>query len=414
MAPENPPPIDPADLPLLMTLDQLRNPAPKDTNVSFLRRNLLGGPGGRAPVNPNVPPTKVQPRQQSTPKISRDDPMYIKKHIQKGFDIANPKSKHTGEDTVSRIKGHTATKAELDAWANPVHPDNPNLKPVGFYPVLPDLQGFADPGGYVQFKFDKRPVQGDAGKRDERMDVSILVPSAPDEKICQDHATKVALHKTNPQRYPDPGPVPFDYDLFLPEKKENTKNVIATLDQANPNRDDPSLYTHEDPDGTKFHRYDRVRTYATSAQTLSTDDKQRDLALSIYDPAEVKGKEGVQPRQQAAYYYPILGKTRLTQDRARNSAKAGLAPGQAKAKEDQVDQIQMVVRDPDEAESYKRALHRLAIDPKFASSMPPEPKDHGNPEESPEGEGGHGYDKPSADNQAAGHNADEDDKMSDD
>lgn len=374
MAPENPPPLDPADLPFLMTLEQLKNPAPKDSNVSFLRRTQYISTGTRAPSNPNAAPTKARPRPQQKPKVSYDDPTYIKRYIQKGFDIANPNSKHTGEDTASRIKGHTATKTEQDAWASPVHPDNPKLKPAGFYPVLPDLQGFADPGGYVQFKFDKPPVQADGGKRDRRMDVSVLLPSAPDEKICQDHATKTSLHKTNPELYPDPGPVPWDYDLFVPEKKDSTKDVIASLDQQNPNRDDQELYTHEGQDGAKFHRYDRVRTYATNSQTLGTDDKQRDLALALYDPAEVKDRD-VKPRQGAAYYYPILGKTRLTQDRARNIAKAGLGTGQAKAKEDQVDQIQMGIRDPDEAETYKRALHRAAIDPKFANSMPPPPEE---------------------------------------
>ena len=391
MAPENPPPIDPADVPLLMTLEQLKNPAPKDANVSFLRRTQYissGGAGGTRTANAHGNAPKARPHQQEKPKLSHDDPVYVKKYIQKGFDIAHPESKHTGEDTSSRIKGHTATKAELDAWARPVHPDNPTLKPVGFYPVLPDMQGFADPGGYVQFKFDKAPVPADAGKRDKRMDTSVLYPSAPNERICQEHATKVSLHRTNPERYPDPGPVPFDYDLFLPEKKENTSNVISSLNSSNPNRNDPSLYTHEGPDGNKFHRYDRVRTYATGSQTLSTDQRQRDLALAIHDPAEIKGEN--QARQKAAYYYPVIGKTRLKQERNRTIAQAGLAPS-AKTKEDQVDQIQMVVRDPDEAETYKRSLHRAAIDPKFAQTLPPPPvgPEEAEPEPEPEPEGEH-------------------------
>lgn len=373
MAPENPPPIDPADLPLLMTLEQLKNPAPKDANVSFLRRTQYissGGAGGNRTANAPGNAPKARPPQQEKSKLSHDDPVYVKKYIQKGFDIAHPESKHTGEDTTSTIKGHAATKAELDAWAHPVHPDNPKLRPVGVYPVLPDMQGFADPGGYVQFKFDKAPVPADAGKRDKRMDVSVLHPSAPNERICQEHATKVSLHRTNPDRYPDPGPVPFDYDLFVPEKKEATSNVIASLNSSNPNRDDPGLYTHES-DGNKFHRYDRVRTYATGSQTLSTEQRQRDLALAIHDPAEIKDE--TQARQKAAYYYPIIGKTRLKQERNRTIAKAGLAPTSAKTKEDQVDQIQMTIRDPDEAETYKRSLHRAAIDPKFAQTLPPPP-----------------------------------------
>jgi len=378
MAPENPPPVDPADLPLLTTLEQLKNPAPKNVNVSFLRRTQYIAAGPRGPEGLRTTALRTKPRPQpERPKVSHDDPTYIKKYIMKGFDIAYPDSKHTGEDTPSRIKGHTPTKAELDAWANPVHPDNPKLKPVGFFPVLPDLQGFPDPGGFVQFKFDKAPVPGISGKRDDRMDVAILVPSAPEERICQEHAAKTALHKANPNLYPDPGPIPWDYDLFLPEKKGSTKKIKSSLKISNPDRDNEDNYTHEGPDNNKFHRYDRVRTYATSSQTLNTDQKQKDIALTLFDPAELDESEraNIHLKQKGAYYYPILGKTRLKPERSRTIAQAGLAPTRPKAKEDQVHQIQVVVRDPDEAEKYKRAQHRAAIDPKFAENMPPPPQE---------------------------------------
>jgi RNA polymerase II-associated factor 1 len=372
MAPENPDPIDPADLPLLMTLEQLKNPAPKNANVSFLRRTQYISAGVRVPEGPKATPVRSKSRQADKAK-SQDDPAYIKKYIQKGFDIAYPDSKHVGEDTPSRIKGHTPTKLEVDTWASPVHPDNPKLKPVGFYSLLPDLQGFPDPGGFVQFKFDKAPVQDVSGKRDRRMDTAILLPSAPEERVCEEHATKVALHKTNPKLYPDPGPIPWDYDLFLPEKKDSIKNVLASMQFSNPDRDNEALYTHEGPDNTKFHRFDRTRTYATSAQTLGGDTKQRDIALTLFDPSEAKGTN-LSSRQGAAYYYPILGKTRLKPERARTIAQAGLAPTRPQTKEDQVDQLQVVVRDPNEAEVYKRSLHRAAIDPKFAKTMPPPPE----------------------------------------
>ncbi|RAH74560.1 uncharacterized protein BO66DRAFT_364850 [Aspergillus aculeatinus CBS 121060] len=376
MAPENPEPLDPADLALLMTPEQLKNPAPKNTNVSFLRRTQYISAGLRAPDSPKV--TTVRTKSRSLDKgRSQDDPIYIKKYIQKGFDIAYPNSKHVVEDTASSIKGHTATKLELDAWAHPVHPDNPKLKPVGFFPLLPDLQGFPDPGGFVQFKFDKTPIQEISNKRDKRMDVAILHPSAPEERICEEHATKAALHKSNPDLYPDPGPIPWDYDLFLPEKKEMAKSVSASLQLTNPDRNSEELYTHDGPDGTKFHRYDRARTYATSAQTLGDNQKQRDIAVTLFDPSEVRGgqRDSLSARQMAAYYYPILGKTRLKPERARTIAQAGLAPTRPKTKEDQVDQMQVVIRDPDEAEAYKRAQHRLAIDPKYSKSMPPAPEE---------------------------------------
>ncbi|KAE8372418.1 Paf1-domain-containing protein [Aspergillus bertholletiae] len=373
MAPENPEPIDPADLPLLMTLDQLKNPAPRNANVSFLRRTQYISAGLRAPEGPKVTPMRSKSRPTEKVK-SQDDPAYIKKYIQKGFDIAYPDSKHAGEDTPSQIKGHMPTKLEVDAWANPVHPDNPKLKPVGFYPLLPDLQGFPDPGGFVQFKFDKAPIQDVSNKRDRRMDTGILLPSAPEERVCEEHATKVTLHKTNPKLYPDPGPVPWDYDLFLPEKKDSIKKVLASLQMYNPNRDNEELYTHEGSDNLKFHRFDRMRTFATSAQTLGGDHKQKDIAVTLFNPSEAK-EDYMSSKQKAAYYYPILGKTRLKPERARTIAQAGLAPTRPKTREDQVDQIQVVVRDPDEAEVYKRSLHRAAIDPKFAKSMPPPPED---------------------------------------
>ncbi|GAD93788.1 conserved hypothetical protein [Paecilomyces variotii No. 5] len=388
MAPENPPPVDPADLVLLTTLDQLKNPAPKNTNVSFLRRTQYISAGQVSTGSVRTAPIRPKPRNQpEKANVSRDDPTYIKKYIQKGFDIAYPQSKHTGEDTSSRIKGHTPTKAELDAWAHPIHPDNPKLKPAGFFPVLPDLQGFPDPGGFVQFKFDKAPLQGISGKRDERMDVAVLVPSAPEERVCQEHATKTALHKANPNLYPDPGPIPWDYDLFLPEKKGTAKKIKNSLKISNPDRDDEENYTHEGSDNQKFHRYDRVRTYATSSQTLITEQKQRDIALTLFDPSEVSEQGSARITQKGAYYYPILGKTRLKPERARTIAQAGLAPTRPKAKEDQVDQIQVVVRDPDEAEVYKRSLHRAAIDPVFAKTLPPPPEEPAGEQEPGEGQG---------------------------
>lgn len=398
MAPEHPGPLDEADLPLLMTLDQLRNPAPKNTNVSFLRRTQHISVD-RAAAAPGTP-ARAQARPGKKGKVSVDDPRHIKKFIQKGFDIAYPESKHMGEDTESRIRGLPATKADTDAWANPVHPDNPKLKPVGFFPVLPDLEGFPDPGGYVQFKFDKAPVAGIAGKRDKRMEVALLHPRAPEERICQDHASKAALHEANPNLYPDPGPIPFDYELLLPEKPENAKKIRTSMNINDPNRDDESLYTHEGPDGTKFHRYDRARTYATSMQSLNTEQKQRDIALTLFTPAEGEDK------QLAAYYYPILGKTRLKPERARTIAQAGLAPNASQAQEDQIDQMQVVVRDPDEAEMYKRSLHRANIDPKFASTLPPPPEPPVEEQEQPdEGDAGENAASPDA--------ADEDTRMSD-
>lgn len=366
MAPENPQPIDPADLPLLMTIDQLRNPAPKNVNVSFLRRTQHIGVDRTAGSEAHAASIQ-KPSRGAKKKPVTDDPIYLKKFIQKGFDIAYPQSKHTGADTEGHIRGHTATKAEVDAWANPVHPENAKLKPVGFFPVVPDLEGFPDPGGYLQFKFDKAPLAAVGGKRDKRLDVGVLSPVTPELRICQEHDSKVKLHKKNSKLYPDPGPLPYDYQLFLPEKAQSAQQIHASMDLSNANRDNEDLYTNESMEGNKFHRYDRVRTYATSTQVFNND--QKDLALTFYEP-----KDG-DVRQLAAYYYPILGKTRLKPERSRTIAQAGLAPTstQQEEREEQIDQMQVIVRDPNEAEVYKRALARVRMDPKFKTNMPPKP-----------------------------------------
>lgn len=372
MVPEAPPPVDPADAPLLIPLEQLKNPSVKNVNVSFLRRTQYIT-AARGPEAVRTTPGKAKGRlPDEKEKVSNDDPFYVKKYIMKGFDIAHPESRHKGEDTAGRVKGHTPTKAELDAWANPVHPDNPKLKPVSFYPVLPDLQGYPDPGGYVQFKFDKIPGPPVSGKRDARMDVGILYPSAPEDRICQEHAAKVALHKANPNLYADPGAIPWDYDLFIPEQKSSVEKIQRTLSISNPDRDSEDNYAHDDGE-TKYHLYDRLRTYATSSQTLVQDQKQRDIALTLFDPASSTSKAAT----AAAYYYPILGKTRLKPERARKIAKAGLAPSlsQISTREDQVDQIHLSIRDPDEAEVYKRNQHRANVDPDFAQTMPSPPKE---------------------------------------
>lgn len=362
-----------------MTLDQLRKPAPKNVNVSFLRRTQYiatpSGLGTGRVSTPSMPKPAASAAQKQ--KLSKDDPIHVKKYIQKGFDIAYPQSKHSGNDTPSRIRGLPATKAEVDAWNTPMHQDNPKLKPVGFYPVLPDLTGFPDPGGFLQFKFDKAPVQSARGKRDERMDVGLLFPSTPEERVLKEHESKIALHKTNSALYPDPGPMPYDYDLFLPEKQSSIKAIKASLNQSNLDRDNPDNYTNE-ADDVRFFRYDRARTYATSLQSITTEQKYNSIALVLFDPSESQTQtnsnntgESARTRlsQKGAYYYPILGKIRLKPERARTIAQAGLAPTIAN-KDNIVHQLQVTVRDPDEAESHKRNIHRSLVDSRFAKTMP--------------------------------------------
>ena len=95
----------------------------------------------------------------SSTQFARDDKENITRYIQKGFDIAYPESVPYNPP---EAKATPSTEAERDAWRSPVHPDNPRLKPIDYYPVLPDFDAYTDVGGYVSVKFDKPAISGPA------------------------------------------------------------------------------------------------------------------------------------------------------------------------------------------------------------------------------------------------------------
>lgn len=154
------------------------------------------------------------------------------------------------------------------------------------------------------------------------------------------------------------------------------------MNLAHPDRDDPDLYTHEGPEGQRYHRYDLIRTYATTSQAFNTESRYKDVSMILFDPEQIslENDDNVHRlTQKGAYYSPILSKIRLKPERSRTIAKAGLAPTAPQNKEEMVHQIMLTMRDPNEAEAHKRAQHRAQLDPAFAKTMPPSPE----PEEAP-------------------------------
>lgn len=384
-APAVQPVLEAADLVLLQTPAQLRKGAPKETNVSFLRRTqyISAAPGAGRDMGRNTvlrPKTNAGIRKPGADEERKNDPRYIKKYIQKGFDIAYPESKHTGPDEGDNIAGLPATKAEMDAWNKPVHPTNPRLKLVDSYPILPDLDAFTDTGGLIVFKFDKPPVAPLAGnKRDPRPDVSLLQPLEPAPKIQAAWENKMMLHRTDPTKYPDPGPQQWDYNLFLPDaKKPNAVSKIqAQFNLDNPNGDSEEAYTHSDPRVNKhFNRYDFVRRYATSSQTLHPHEGISDIALTLVDPFSTpKSNPGTTSLdtmvdgksrhvQKGAFYTKIISRSRIAPERSRMLA------GQLRADDpDRIDQLHVQVRDPLDDEVYKRATHRAQVDMRFGGFL---------------------------------------------
>ena len=373
MAPDTLPQLDPADAALLLSPEQLRNPGAKNANVSFLRRTQYISSGGGGTSSPafRLPPSKSKVPKAAAPisQAQKEEPMYIKRYIQKGFDVAYPEDKHTGPETDASIRGLPATAQEIEEWNNPVHPDNPRLKVVETLPFLPDLEAFTDAPGYATFKFDKAPLPAIGGKRDARIDVGLLHPTNPSARVRQAHEERKIAHERNPAVNPDPGDVPLDWDLCLPETTEVIAKIKATLNTSRSHRDDDRLYTEEDEENTnKFFRFPRLRSYETAHQVLE-QLTLRSVALSLYDPNSRGETSHLSTGPSAAYYYPISQKTKLRPER-KPIAQGGFGlPRREEIPEDRADQIKLAVREPDAEEIQLREDSRLQVDSKLRDSI---------------------------------------------
>ncbi|KAL9106166.1 MAG: hypothetical protein Q9227_008758 [Pyrenula ochraceoflavens] len=366
LAPENPAPLDPADLALMATPDQLRNANSKSNHVSFLRRTqyITSSQAARAELGARSsglrPKSSKAMNQQKEPPIAKNDPVNIKRHIQKGFDIAYPESKQpdsAGPESSSR--GPPPSSAEIEAWKNPVHPDNPKLTPVDYYPVLPDIEGGTDSGSYITVKFDKPPLPAAGGRRDERIDVSLLT-AISNEEVVREHQAKVELYQQHPDLYADPGPEPYELDFMIPRTQSLVPVIKSKLDATNPSKDDTAGYD-TDADGNPTFTFDRQRVYTPSRMGIA-DDKWRSVALSLVDGGSRSSSSSSGP-QKAAYFYPIGQRMTLKPER-RDAASQGGDVGT-----EHVDKVHLFVREPNEEEMYKRAGYRAEMDAAYREEV---------------------------------------------
>lgn len=343
--------------------EQLRNANSKNSQVSFLRRtryiSTADAARAEATRNPALRTKTKKPVQEKQPPVSRDDPTNIKKHIQKGFDIAYPKSR---DDDPSALRGLPAASSEVEAWRNPVHPDNPNLKPLDIYPLLPDLDGTTDSGNYITIKFDKPPLPATNGKRDDRIDVSLLTAVSNDAAV-QAHRAKVELYRQHPELYADPGPEPYELDFMIPSSQTHVSKIKSKLEDANPDKNSPEGYPERQPDKNPSFPYERHRIYSLSRMGV-TDDPFRSIALTLFDPAAPSSSRHsrlASSGQKAAYYYPIAQRMTLKPERK----KEGQEIGAEAAEGGHIDKLNLWVRDADEEEAYKRAYCKSASDAKY-------------------------------------------------
>lgn len=386
MAPDFQPVLDPADHALLLTPEQIRNRGSSNANVSFLRKTqYMTSQNARA----NDPLMRSTPRssnpknmtKSTEPAVSRDDPTYIRRYIQKGFDIAYP---NPLPPTNGTLAGLPVTASDRDAWRNPTHPSNPKLRPVDFFPLIPDLPAKTDSNSFISVKFDKPPLGAlHNGKRDNRIDVAILHPAKVAE-VEREWKVRKEAHERNPDLYEDPGRLAYDWDCCVPrlEGSKGNRDVVERirrkLNVADPRRDDEELYLNREKG--RFE-YERIRTFAEDSAPMTQG--WRYLALSLFDPDSIPSSSGDEKeiysrlkatgQGKAAYYYEIGQRMRLKADRVKTLAQARAQGGQAGkmaavANENSVDGVDVLIREPDEDELLLRAETRALVDRMFDGS----------------------------------------------
>ncbi|OAP59933.1 hypothetical protein AYL99_04935 [Fonsecaea erecta] len=363
MAPEVQPVLDPADQALLMSLDQLKSQGAKN-NVSFLRKtqymtssqmarasDAFMRPGAARTPKPQAPKAPPLP-------VTRDDPENIKRQIQKGFDLAYPDSIPFNPP---EAKANPITPQDREAWRNPVHPDNPRLKPVEFYPIIPDLETGTDMASNWQaLKFDKPPLPPYKGRRDDRIDVGLLMASENAALMPAWRAAREAFER-EPEKFADPGPEPYTWSLSVPKHPDSTSRIRQLFDDSNPQKDDPALIEpllEESADGSLRLPFERVRVYPKATQ--DTVDPHRIMALSLVDTNNLPRHSRFRKQGNAAYYYPILERVKMRADRG-NLSKTH----HNNAEDDIPDQVMVLFKEPNAKEKRSRAEFRGDYDPSF-------------------------------------------------
>lgn len=292
----------------------------------------------------------------------REDPVNIIRSVEKSFDVANPDSVYTGPDSAYRFRGHEVTQDERDAWANPKHPTKQDVHPVDFYPILPDLDAFPDSGGYIVVTYTAQPL-GSKSKYDDRTEVALLRPKEPQRPETMEHYQElVAAHMADPSK-PEPGPPPFDYDLYIPKDAAFVKAIKQKFDIKNDGRDEEVLYSHTNKEtGRKSFRYEHQRTYET-VSGVQSKDKYQEVGLALYDPppGETNPK-----KQKGAYYYPVLQKINIRVRRPLNIAQPGMMGRPVVVPEgEKVHYMDVASHDPTPEEMARRQGFKAQYDKKL-------------------------------------------------
>lgn len=319
-APLHPPVPHPHDRALLKPLSTLGKPKFSDSGVSFLRRTeYISSHSTKTRFDTATPRSAadtpgVRFKRPAT-NVDKESPEYIKSRVVKSFSVA-----------ASNLKEGKAMR----------HPTNKNLKLVGSYPLIPDLDAFPDAGGYMTLKFLTNPVPP-SNIYDARLENGLWRPvQQTEEELAAQEAAKEA-HLLDPENNPAPDDS-MEYEYFLPETAEQASQFKRKFDVLDPEKDSDELYPRTNDNGEKAFRFKKIRAYETASQIGSADGKYDDeVLIALYD-----GTDGV--HQRAAYYYPILQRAAVRPQRTKNIHKHRIG-GPDKDEKETLDFLDVQVED---------------------------------------------------------------------
>ncbi|KAF9874154.1 hypothetical protein CkaCkLH20_08526 [Colletotrichum karsti] len=298
-APSHPPPVHPHDRPLLRPLSTLgRAKSNAEASVSFLRRteyisSVMPRKGGAGAAGAFINPKLKRPEKRRSPEPDKDSPAAIRRKIEKSFESA--------ERFISNPSRHR-------------HPSKPNVSLVSSYPLLPDPDALPDSGAYVTVKLLTNPIAS-GNKYDRRLLSGLLRPL--DRSADENEAYQAALeaHERDPARFPKPKNL-MDYSFFLPATTKTGDNFRAKFDPENPDHDDDALYTNKSQGSDGFFTFHRLRAYETTKEVeLDHNTKYDEELILAFNDEPSAGK------QKAAYYYPVIQRTTIRPQRAKNIAR---------------------------------------------------------------------------------------------
>jgi len=356
MAPQVAMLLDPEDEALMLTPEQLKSGG-VTANPNFLRKTQYMTAASGV-VNDPSRSTQARVRKTSSAKptvMARDDKENIKRNIQKAFDLASPETAEKGSLPI--------LAADRTAWDHPVHPDpsKRHLKPVGFYPVTPDWEATSNAGSsFNLLRFDKPPLFALKGRRDDRIDTSLLM-SSPDPVRSEAYAAALQAHEADPKNYDHPGFPPTNWSLLLPRDPNATTSIRAIFDSNTPDEREEQLLANvgeSNQTGQMRIPYERSKFYSNS-RTESIEEGRQTRKVII----SVSNKDRTRP---SAHYYPLAGITLLKSDRGKlGQSQRQQATQEVDLEQDLADVIMVLPRDPEPIDLYNRYVHREVFDPAF-------------------------------------------------